>query len=352
MKVSVIIPTYNRAHYLRHAIDSVLAQTYSDLELIVIDDGSTDNTKSVVESYKNSIVYRYINNSGPAIARNTGMQLAQGEYIAYLDSDDIYYPRKIEIQVAFLDFFKEADMVYTEFSGFNDTGFFEYRHLKNYHKSAYRTGSISYEEMFSSKHLVQEFCKIDEWNEEAAYLGDIFESYLYNTVVFTNSMMFRKSLLSKTGFQSTDFGFFHDLEFALRICKHHKVGFIDIPTYKLRYHPEQISTLNAPNSAEIAVKLQTHLLKVTEFHGKKDKTYYKLNKLRVDRQLAKLSRAIAIPLMDYTGDDSLAREYLSKSKQYGKPEYFLLLLSYMPHFVRRIVFKIIDIKKVILGRLF
>ncbi len=158
-------------------------------------------------------------------------------------------------------------------------------------------------------------------------------------------MMFRKSVLQKTGLQDIQFGFFHDLEFALRICKYYKVGFIDIPTYKLRYHPEQVSTLASPNSSQVAVQLQNDLLKVTEFHGKRDNNYYTANKKKIDRQLARLSRAVAVPLMGYNGNDRQAREYLEKCKLYGHPEYLLWGLSYMPHFIRRILFKYLSIQK-------
>ena len=182
------------------------------------------------------------------------------------------------------------------------------------------------------------------------YMGEIFDAYLLNTVVFTNSMMFRKSVLQKTGLQDVQFGFFHDLEFALRICKYYPVGFIDVPTYKLRYHPEQVSTLASSNRSRVAVQLQSDLLKVTEFHGKQDSNYYTANKKKIDRQLARLSRAVAVPLMGHNGNDSRAREYLKKCRLYGHPEYLLWGLSYMPHFIRRMVFKFLAVRKSITTR--
>jgi hypothetical protein len=164
-------------------------------------------------------------------------------------------------------------------------------------------------------------------------------------------MMFRKDILQQTGLQSTEFGFFHDLEFALRICKYYPVGFIDIPTYKLRYHPEQVSTLDIPNRSRVAVQLQNDLLRVTEFHGKRDQAYYAKNKARVDKQLARLSRAVAIPLMGYGGDNIGARQYLQKCKLHNHPEHFLFVLTYMPHIIRRIGLKLLAIRKDLITRL-
>ncbi|MFM6207508.1 glycosyltransferase family 2 protein, partial [Planktothrix sp.] len=87
-RVSVIIPTYNCDRFLPEAIDSVLMQTYQDYEIIVIDDGSTDQTCQVLESYKHKIRYFYQENQGSAVARNLGIKQAQGEFIAFLDADD------------------------------------------------------------------------------------------------------------------------------------------------------------------------------------------------------------------------------------------------------------------------
>jgi glycosyltransferase involved in cell wall biosynthesis len=97
--VSVIIPTYNRVSMVREAVQSVLEQTYTDYEIIVVDDGSTDNTKGVVTGLSERIVYVYQPNHGRSNARNHGMSMAKGKYIAFLDSDDLFLPTKLEKQV-------------------------------------------------------------------------------------------------------------------------------------------------------------------------------------------------------------------------------------------------------------
>ena len=101
-KISVIIPTYNTAHYLQEAIESVLAQTYTDFELIVIDDGSTDNTKEVVAPYLDRIVFLETENNGPSKARNRAIRESSCEYVAFLDADDIWYPDKLDRQMTLL----------------------------------------------------------------------------------------------------------------------------------------------------------------------------------------------------------------------------------------------------------
>lgn len=101
--VSVIIPTYNRAKQVCAAVDSVLAQTFTDFELIVVDDGSTDDTQAALKAYGNRIQIITQVNRGVSAARNTGIQQAQGGLIAFLDSDDVWLPHKLTAQVRFFN---------------------------------------------------------------------------------------------------------------------------------------------------------------------------------------------------------------------------------------------------------
>ena len=97
--VSVVIPTYNRSDIVRRSIDSVLEQSYGSVEIIVVDDGSTDATRDVLQQYGDRILSIHQENCGPSVARNTGVGLASGEFIAFLDSDDTWKPTKIARQI-------------------------------------------------------------------------------------------------------------------------------------------------------------------------------------------------------------------------------------------------------------
>ncbi|MCS6860982.1 MAG: glycosyltransferase [Abditibacteriales bacterium] len=111
-KVSVIIPAYNCARYIAEAIDSVLAQTYRDFEIIVVDDGSTDGTGEVVHRYADRVRYIRQDNRGPSGAKNTGIQVARGEFISTLDGDDLWLPHRLEKLVPLLDRQLELGFVY------------------------------------------------------------------------------------------------------------------------------------------------------------------------------------------------------------------------------------------------
>lgn len=122
--ISIIMPTYNRAHCIGRAIESVLKQTWKNWELIIVDDGSTDNTTFIVEKYKQQIgpqLYYYKKvNEGVSKARNIAIKRSRGGLIAFLDSDDYYYPHKLERQVQALDNNPDAVMCYTNWSTFYD----------------------------------------------------------------------------------------------------------------------------------------------------------------------------------------------------------------------------------------
>lgn len=112
-QVSVIIPTYNCARYLPETIDSVLAQTYQDFEIIVVDDGSTDSTADILQSYGDRVRAVHQPNQGVALARNHGIRLAHGEWIAFLDADDVLLPHKLAAQLELAAAHPELGMIHS-----------------------------------------------------------------------------------------------------------------------------------------------------------------------------------------------------------------------------------------------
>jgi glycosyltransferase involved in cell wall biosynthesis len=112
-RVSVIIPAFNASRFISQAIESVLDQTFTDRELIVVDDGSTDDTASLVMKYGEKLRYIYQKNQGLSSARNTGIVKAEGEYIGFLDADDYWDREKLRHQVALLDSSPDTGVVYT-----------------------------------------------------------------------------------------------------------------------------------------------------------------------------------------------------------------------------------------------
>lgn len=139
--VSIVIPVYNGANYVAEAIESALKQTYKNIEVIVVNDGSTDNTEKIVKKYGDKIRYFYKENGGVASALNFGIKNMKGEYFSWLSHDDVYYSNKIERQIEELKNIDKDNILYSGFELINDKSEFlyaweiastnEYRKLNN-----------------------------------------------------------------------------------------------------------------------------------------------------------------------------------------------------------------------------
>lgn len=193
-KISVIIPTYNRAHLITRAIDSVREQTYDNLEIIVVDDASTDNTEAVVTCLgDHRIIYKKLaENGGAAHARNVGVECAGGELIAFLDSDDCWHPKKLEKQMVYWRGHPEFSMVYCPFRV----------HLK--------TGS----EQFPVK-------------EMGILEGRLFSALLVRNSIGTPTMLLSKESFLAVGGFDTSLRSLEDWDFVLRFSREYCIGYLD-----------------------------------------------------------------------------------------------------------------------------
>ena len=222
-KVSVIIPTYNRANYVGEAIESVLAQTYQDYEIIVVDDGSTDNTREVVQKYSDRMKYLYQDNRGEPGGRNTGILVSQGEYLVFLDSDDLLMPTKLEEQVAFLDSNPEIGVVYSDTYLCDETG----RLL------GLQSDIVS--------HRLQS--------------GNIFEELLRGGFIPINSAMVRRACLDDVGLFDEARPMSPDWELWLRVAQRYNFAYQNWPLAVYRIHSAMVSRDSQTRiSRDIAVR--------------------------------------------------------------------------------------------------
>lgn len=219
-KVSVIIPTYNRAHLVKDAVESVLNQTYQDFELIVIDDGSTDNTREVLAVYKDKLTYIYQENQGRSAARNHGIKLAQGEYIAFLDSDDVWFPDKLERQVPVLES-APPDVVLVH----------GYKCIVDQNLQLVPGWELKLRKLYTSA----------EKREET------YENYLHSSCNFTSSILVRKTAIIEIGCYDILIRTLEDLDLYLRLLlKGYNFAFISEPALiKYRCHENNTHLRNS-----------------------------------------------------------------------------------------------------------
>jgi len=203
--VTVIIPTYNRAWVLKRAIKSVLAQDFHDFEIVVVDDGSTDNTTEVLESYQQICVIRQ-EHRGVSAARNAGIARASGRLITFLDSDDLWLPGKLSAQVAFFNNNPDALICQTE-------------------EIWIRNGN-----------------HVNPKKRHKKYSGMIFEYCLELCIVSPSAVMMSRRLLDKIGTFDETLPICEDYDLWLRTACRFPVYLIDTPlVIKYGGHPDQLS---------------------------------------------------------------------------------------------------------------
>jgi len=181
ISTSVIIPTYNRAELLSRAIRSVLAQTYQNWELILLDDGSTDDTTEIVNAYHDSrIRYFYGENLGVACARNRALEKANGQHIAFLDSDDTWSHEKLELQLEVMEKYPQIDLLFTDFQNIN---FASGEHGTGFDQNAQAMAVLQTEKIDDSLSLVT---------------GGMPQALAMGNFIATDTVLLRKEVLKRT----------------------------------------------------------------------------------------------------------------------------------------------------------
>ncbi len=204
--VTVIIPTYNRGWVVQEAIDSVLDQDFRDYELIVVDDGSNDNTREILGAYGNAITVLQQSNRGVSAARNRGIAEAAGRLIAFLDSDDLWLPRKLTTQVKFFE--ENADAVINQ----------------------------------TQEIWIRNGARVNPKKRHHKFSGMIFERSLALCLVSPSAVMIKKSLFDAVGVFDENLTACEDYDLWLRISCRYPVHLIDIPLIiKRGGHDDQLS---------------------------------------------------------------------------------------------------------------
>ena len=242
-RVSVIIPTFNRAAIVGRAIESALTQTYRDVEIVVVDDGSSDNTRAVVEAFGPSVRYFYQENAGVTAARNLAMRKSCGEFLAFLDSDDAWAPWRLESQLAALRCHPEAGLVWTDMTALDRDG----RVIGDrYLRVMYRAHSrVKIEDKMRQVDTLGGLSSAvpTEFADAPVRIGDLYSEILLGNLLHTPTVLVRRAWVEQVGgFDPTFVRAGEDYEFYVRLCSVGPVIFIDAPsTYYCVGAPDQLT---------------------------------------------------------------------------------------------------------------
>lgn len=216
-EVSILLPSYNYETYIRKAIDSVLDQSFSNWELIIIDDGSKDNSVNIIKTYKDKRIHLYVQkNQGVTKTLNKGLKLSKGKYICFLDADDKYHPDKLISQIEAMN--SGFDIVTTKVEAIDEND--EHSPFEHFNES---------------------------WNlydKNEIFGKDMIYKFLHKNYFCKSSLMIKKSLFDKCGSFKTELLTAYDLELWLKMIPNAKVTRVDnILTY-YRWHNKNETTVN------------------------------------------------------------------------------------------------------------
>lgn len=214
--VSVIIPTYNCELYIAETLDSVLNQTFKDVEIIVVDDGSTDRTREIVAAYGQPVRLVAQSNAGVCTARNRGIREAAGRYVCLMDHDDYWFPDKLAEQVQMLRARPETGVVYSSFILWHrDSGSGKFPEPASFDLAAYPDGI------------------------DPEFSGWIYHQFLLDCWMLTSTAMFRREVFDSCGVFDVNLPYSEDWELWLRVSRAYPFIKLRRPTTLYRQHPQQ-----------------------------------------------------------------------------------------------------------------
>jgi GT2 family glycosyltransferase len=241
--VSIAIPSYNSASTLRETLDSVLAQSYPNIEVIVVDDGSTDDTESVVRRYGARVRYVHTAYGGLASARNAGLQQARGVYVALLDADDICAPQRIAAQVAFLETDAEIILCCSDFSAFDNDGEISSSYIGVYYPliGSAAGGPAG---LFAQRATLDLASVPYIGMEEAVttFSGNIYDRLVAGNVIHPPTVCFRREAVAKAGPFDERLRNTCDYDWLVRVSRLGKIGYMATPLLKYRVSESQLSS--------------------------------------------------------------------------------------------------------------
>ncbi|MCB2173664.1 glycosyltransferase [bacterium] len=323
--VSVVIPTYNCALFLERAIRSAIGQSYQHREIIVVDDGSTDDTAAVATRFAEQIIYIRQENRGVAAARNVAVVRARGKYLAFLDADDCWHPHKLAVQVGVLDRFKGVDLVFSDFTIIDENDTVLGRCQVETHYTVFTRNGFSLRSIFTKhRKLAGDFNRGATRRETEIFLGMVFPALFLGNFVNTSTVVMRRGAFFQAGGFDERRRTQEDYELWLKVAASAAVGYVDDELVDTRKRAGQLTEVETHH------RINMDVLRVLE--SRSANAYEQLDKRDVRKRLAHVRCQVALAKMGI-GDRIGARTILKQSirdKTLTPMVLLLCLWNYVP----------------------
>jgi len=313
--VSVVIPSYNRAYCIATTVDSVLAQTHKNVEILIVDDGSSDGTRDLIaDRYRGEPRVRYIHqsNAGVSAARNHGLRLARGQFVALLDSDDIWLPWKVEAQLRCLEALPTAGMIWTDMDAIGPDGELQQRRYLTKMYSSYR--KFTRDQLFRESRPLS---SIDAGlartlSDPQVFLGDIFSPMITGNLVHTSTVLLRRERFEKVREFDVDLRYSgEDYDFHLRTCREGDVAYLDVSSILYQRGREDQLTVNRAYTVHMA----ENFLKTVNKALARDRDRVTLSPRMLDHVMAEAHAWVGEQRLEL-GERDQARRHLGTSLRF------------------------------------
>lgn len=304
-KVSVIMPVLNGERYLPEALESLAAQTYTNFELVAVDDGSTDRTRELLDQYKDRINVRYVNHPtclGISRSMNDGLRNSTGKYVTFLDHDDVYFPHHLATQVAYMESHPEVGLVHADFQTID-----------------------------SDSRVMEESVAV--CRQRTRPCGWVFRELFMDSFIAAGTSLIRKECFDRLG-EFDESLYWVDYHMWLRIARHYKIDYVPDVLLKYRQHSSQSTRTDSEQDRELiaVTAIQKFLDQYPEVRGE-------LGERTITQRIAAMYFGTAYYWWTL-GKGAKTRVYLKKAMQLWRanPDYYIFYaLSLLPPAVARVL---------------
>lgn len=324
-RVSVIIPAYNCAPYVAIAVQSVLDQLHRDVQVIVVDDGSTDGTEKALSPFRDRIELIRQSNGGVAAARNRGLRAASGEYIAFLDADDWWFPARLSAELAAFARFPDAGLAFSDFAVVDTVGEQVRASGIRWKYGVVRDAATTpWKKVFADAADIAWADPAGGASRAKAYCGPIAGSLFQGNLINTCTVLLRRRVAEAVGDFDTSLDTEEDYDYWLRVAHRWAFLYVDAALVAFRQRPGQ---LTRPEQIE---RIARNALRVVE--RARARTAGRLEEAEVSSRFARLHGLLGVICLR-TGRGAEARAHLAKSLRHvpWRPVYLVFyVLSLLP----------------------